>query len=82
MHSICIVECRKTMEHNTIEMYTGAVVKRGETVELEPCGESLYTVRERESGVCNFCYSGQESAEYQPSARGRDQIRRAKQVPA
>jgi hypothetical protein len=79
MHSNCIVERRKTVEHNTIEMYSGAVTKRGETVEIEACGTSLFGSEEKKRGVCTSCLQGWDVEENSPTARGRDQIQRVKQ---
>ena len=79
MHRDCIVERRKTVQHNTIHMYTGVITKRGETVEIEPCGTPLFGSEEKKRGVCTACLQGWDVEENSPTARGRDQIRRAKQ---
>jgi hypothetical protein len=79
MYRDCIVERRKTVQHNTIHMYSGAITKRGETVEIEACGTPLFTEGERILGVCRSCITGWEADGNIPTPRGRDQIRRAKQ---
>lgn len=78
-HTNCIIERRKAVTHYTLNMYTGEKKNRVETVEIEPCGTPLFADWERKSGICNSCRSSWAAEGNMPTARGRDQIRRAKQ---
>lgn len=59
---VCGIRRTASVTFGTLNMATGARVKRTTKIVTEPCGTPLFTDDERNAGICRTCSSGWEVA--------------------